>query len=319
MNNYRFEEIKNKFSDWDILLANSPQCNIYFNSIFLKNIGRPVKCFLVYKTNQIVAGVAFTENKIKRKIELDDIAIYNGIFFASRDDKRLTGTRVEQFEITEFVINELAKSYNKIHLRTHPAFNDIRPFLWHNYENNSKKFLTEVRYTSFLNIKDINTDSDKILTNMSPIRRQHIRYGKEAGLFIRESKNVDLFMSLYAKLMDKTENKISKRVKDRLSSLIQILIDNKLAIIYECLDKSNNIKYTSVFSVFKKKSTYLYGAPGENQKSFDGTFLLWESFKTLNSNYDINEVDLEGVNSPQRGAFKLSFGGNLTNYYILKF
>ena len=29
----------------------------------------------------------------------------------------------------------------------------------------------------------------------------------------------------------------------------------------------------------------------------------------------IGEVDMEGVNSPQRGWFKLGFGGNLLPYY----
>ena len=38
---------------------------------------------------------------------------------------------------------------------------------------------------------------------------------------------------------------------------------------------------------------------------------------TENLENNINEIDLEGVNSPLRGSFKLSFGGNLKNYYQL--
>ena len=65
------------------------------------------------------------------------------------------------------------------------------------------------------------------------------------------------------------------------------------------------------------KSVYLYGTPSGLQSSYDGTFLLWEVFKKLNLENNINEIDLEGVNSPLRGSFKLSFGGNLKNYYQL--
>ena len=317
MTKYRLEVVKNNFSEWDKILSDSQQCNIYFSPILLNNLGRRVKFFLVYKVNEVVAGIALLESEENNKIEFDEIVIYNGIFFSSRDGKRLTGIRAEQFEITEFIINELNNIYSSICLRLHPSFSDIRPFLWHNYGNNSKKFLTEVRYTTYLDITDINSNPEKILTNMSQIRRQHIRYGKESKLSIKESKKVEVFIGLYSKIFDKTSNKIDNKIKERLSHLINTLIGNKLAVMYECLDEDNNIKYIALFSIFKGKSIYLYGAPSENQSPFDGTFLLWESFKLLNSRHNIYEVDLEGVNSPQRGKYKLSFGGNLTSYYEL--
>ena len=48
-----------------------------------------------------------------------------------------------------------------------------------------------------------------------------------------------------------------------------------------------------------------------------GTAVLWDAFNGL-SDHGIREVDLEGVNSPQRGWFKMSFGGDLVPYYELK-
>ena len=41
-----------------------------------------------------------------------------------------------------------------------------------------------------------------------------------------------------------------------------------------------------------------------------------QSFYHLNE-IGIKTVDLEGVNSPNRGWFKLSFGGNIIPYYEL--
>ena len=41
--------------------------------------------------------------------------------------------------------------------------------------------------------------------------------------------------------------------------------------------------------------------------------------KDLAKNHNIQEVDLEGVNSPERGWFKLSFGGDLRCYHQVYF
>ena len=45
-----------------------------------------------------------------------------------------------------------------------------------------------------------------------------------------------------------------------------------------------------------------------------GTAVLWDSFYILNE-IGIEKIDLEGVNSPNRGWVKLSFGGSLENYF----
>ena len=44
----------------------------------------------------------------------------------------------------------------------------------------------------------------------------------------------------------------------------------------------------------------------------------WEAFKHLARAFGINEIDLEGINSPRGGAFKLGFGGDIRAYYELR-
>jgi hypothetical protein len=41
---------------------------------------------------------------------------------------------------------------------------------------------------------------------------------------------------------------------------------------------------------------------------------LWDAFGELAA-AGITQIDLEGVNSPRRGWFKMSFGGELRAYY----
>lgn len=310
------KDLNSNFDLWDRLVVNSSQCNIYLSSIFLKNISRKVKFYLIYKANEPIAGISLLVSEDNFSTEFDEIVIYNGIFFVDRKGKRFTGTRVEQFEITEFAIKELNKIYKSIVMRLHPSISDIRPFLWHNYNSKSNKFLVDVRYTTYLEFDKNKNSIDFLLPEMSSIRRQQIRYGEESGSNVHETSDVEKFIDYYCKLLEGTENAIDNNFKQRLDNLINKLLYHKNAVMFECLDINKNTTYMTIFSNFNNKATYLYGAPNIlNQRSFDGTFILWESLKILFKKYKVLEVDLEGVNSPNRGKYKLSFGGKLINYY----
>ena len=68
-----------------------------------------------------------------------------------------------------------------------------------------------------------------------------------------------------------------------------------------------------------RRGYFLFGANNPNLRNqHTGSAVLWDAFKFLNS-LGIEEIDLEGVNSPQRGWFKLSFGGTITPYYHLSY
>jgi hypothetical protein len=91
----------------------------------------------------------------------------------------------------------------------------------------------------------------------------------------------------------------------------------------EALVRGQRIFYTgregrassaAVFGRDEKRAYYLFGANEGEEHA--GTLVLWDAFRAL-ARDGCREVDLEGVNSPKRGHFKLSFGGSLTPYYCV--
>jgi lipid II:glycine glycyltransferase (peptidoglycan interpeptide bridge formation enzyme) len=71
----------------------------------------------------------------------------------------------------------------------------------------------------------------------------------------------------------------------------------------------------AVYTFDNKRAYYLFGANDPAlRKTPVGTAVLWDAFHAL-AGKGITQLDLEGVNSPRRGWFKLSFGGDLRPYY----
>ena len=71
----------------------------------------------------------------------------------------------------------------------------------------------------------------------------------------------------------------------------------------------------AVFLLGHNTAYYLFGANDPDMRNqHTGTAVIWDSFHIL-SEMNINTVDLEGINSPNRGWFKTSFGGRIIPYY----
>ena len=323
MDKYYFADIKNHI-EWNNFVEESPQGTIYSKSDYLKFSGVNFRLLFVYKGNQIKAGVILLLDNDNKRLILDDFIIYGGILFSTDITQKDTKARSERFEITEFIIEELVKSYNNIELSFSPFFEDVRPFLWHNYhsKDKSKKFELDLRYTSFIDISGLinNTDeeSSELFKNLDTIRQRNIRKARKENALTIEEKNVSLFVDFYEKMMLINGEAVNKKKLDRLGFLIENLVEINQAKMYLTKNSNNEVIYITVFGIDNKRAYYLFGAGNpKSDENYKGTISFWDSFNILAKKYFVKTVDMEGVNSPKRGWFKLSFGGDLRTYYKL--
>ena len=82
-----------------------------------------------------------------------------------------------RFEITEATIEYLTSNYHLSHVHSPPKLRP-RPFLWYNYhEEESERFVLDLRYTSYLNIEELAQCQQPLETelfkNLESRRRQH--------------------------------------------------------------------------------------------------------------------------------------------------
>lgn len=81
----------------------------------------------------------------------------------------------------------------------------------------------------------------------------------------------------------------------------------------------SDVTYVTVYTVIKTTDV-IYSGPGTHKRPqgktsrYDGTNAVWQPMKLL-SQQGVSSIDMEGVNSQKRGAFKLGFTASHTPYY----
>jgi hypothetical protein len=321
MNKYKIEEVRD-IDLWYEFVKNSPQYTIFTHPTYLKSFGGKFRLLFVYKGNQIKAGVCLLLSDDEKSVILDDLIIYAGILFGSDPYQKLVKARNEQFEITEFVIKELDSTYNRIEMALSPFFEDLRPFLWYNYHSDrpKDKFVLDLRYTSYLDISELcngkNEYETKLYKNFETLRQRNIKDGRKKGGKTLILPKIDFFLKFYYQLMASQGERISENKLNNMKAIIKALISNDQAQMFVTFNEKGDIIYITVFCYDHYRAYYLFGAGNpEARERYKGTLCFWDAFNILAKKYGIKEVDLEGVNSPYRGWFKLSFGGRIVPYY----
>jgi len=324
--NLRIKKIE--FSEdriWDSLVSDSLETTIFATSLFLKSSNEKFDRYLIYKGNQLKAGIYFPTDG-NNNIIISDLIIYSGILFYNDINQRLVNKLNEHFIITESIIDFLNSKYSKINFTIY-NINDVRPFLWKNYHSTkSKKFKLSIEYTSLLNIEELflkkNDYDNNLFLNMDNKRQKDIKKAmiEKEDYFFNDQGNIKSFVKSYEKMMINNKVIISKKNIANIEKLLKNLLKKSKANIFELIDKkTKKILYFCVFVYFKNEACYLFGSGDrEIMTRFSTTYCLWESFKFM-SNFGIKKINLEGVNSPNRGQFKMSLGGNLKKYYNFEF
>ena len=226
----------------------------------------------------------------------------------------------QNFQILEFYQNFLNKNYKNIYVPLSPEINDIRPFQWYNYNLTFKdKYSIDIKYTSYLNLEnfDVNNEfNSDLFSNLNETRKRYIRYGYKNSIdFIELDENA--FLELYIKNIETQKININKSQLIEMENIIRSLKKIEKLKIF-CSKISNQIEYAVAVCWDDNKSYYLFGTGAKERQHFSSTATFWHAIKFL-KNQNIKFFDLEGINSPNRGSFKVSFGGSITPYYVLKF
>lgn len=310
-------------AEWDRVVASSPQGTLFAESGYLAALDRPVERRVILQGRE-VKGALLTLPSAGGDggCELDDLVIYGGLMFVPEAKRAAVKQRHEEFQLTEFVIPALAAAPCALALS--PAVTDLRPFLWYRYhETSGPKFRVDLRYTSIVDLTPLagagDAEATETFARMETVRRYSVREARRKGGTCRRATSAGTLIDFYRQLMAAQGDAPSDARLQQMARVLEYLIARDRGAVYEVLDASGAVIYVSAFGWDTRRAYYLFGAgrpgSGDAKAPWQGTLALWAPFVDLARSAGVTEVDLEGVNSPLRGWFKLGFGGSLTPYF----
>jgi hypothetical protein len=323
LSRYRLERTE-AGSDWDRLVEESPDGTIFSLSAFLEEMPAKPALWQCRKGNQVTGIVALAEcpDTPEHTMHVPHF-IHNGIMtLAPASEQNHVQQLSEQFRTVAASFSMLSSTYRTLCFTTSPAFADMRPILWHNFGTTAPKPELELRYTSHVTLHHV-PDSDAL--EKSPLyrqcnksRRQAVRYALDAGITISETSDIEIFLDLYQRTFQRQGIDLDTNEILFLRKLCARLERSKRLRVFVASTQDGKPGSVAVFGVDTKRAYYLYGANEPDLRTDHcGTMALFHAMHVFGQE-GIPSVDLEGVNSPRRGYFKLSFGGGLSPYFRVR-
>ena len=296
---------------WDALVDGSQQGHVFSKSIFLQSLGVPFICYVVASPQgELLAGAAIMEDGQRMAKAPFAFTPHQGIFFAhsvaqQASQKRLT----TEFRITEFFINALLDAYPNFSMALSPFFNDLRPFLWHNHgQVGQPTFEVKQRYTGHVDLHNFSLNA--FLTTVRTVRRQEY---KKSHAQVQKSTDLPLFLNLY----QQTFQRQGLAIDTQTLSLVQRICSQTMEAGMGYLSAAHLEDRTASMAFFVTDAScayYLFGANDPDMRDSNASSKLLLDNMALSAQQGLQRFDFVGVNSPQRGDFKLSFNAELVQY-----
>ncbi len=298
-------------SAWDALVNESPQGHVFSSRAFLDSLGATYICYAVTSPQgEVLAGAAIMQCGNQMARAPFAFTPHQGILFAKcisslGQQKRLTA----EFRITTFFIESLLNSFSNFSMALSPNFKDLRPFQWHNYgKNELPQFEIRQRYTGYVSLFDFEIES--YLATVRNVRRQEYR---KTRAVIEPSHDLESFLRLYLLTFERQ----GIAIDGQTLSLVESICSKALVDGYghlSCAQVDGQVASMAFFVTDTKCAYYLFGANDPELRDANASSKLLIDNIAFFAARGLKRFDFVGVNSPQRGDFKLSFNAELVPY-----
>ena len=306
---------------WDKLVAASPNATVFAHAEYLAAVRQPLSRYFIYRAQEIRGGLLVPESAGGESAALNPLLIYTGVIFPNvAHNQNRSQITTERFELCEAAAAALPTLYNTVELALSPGVTDIRAFLWHNYGQDTGRYIPDIRYTAVAPISELATtptDNSDLFAQCSAARRQEVRYASKKGVRTEEEFLPQAFTDYYAMTMARQDIAVPAEQLEDMRLLIMALGAAGKARMFVARTAEGNIGSMAIMALDQYRAYYLFGASDPALRdSHCGSAVIWDAFISL-ARSGVAEVDMEGVNSPKRGWFKLSFGPVMQSYYEL--
>ncbi len=256
----------------------------------------------VYKKDKLVAGLAALVEKrgLFTHLETPALTPHTGLLFAPLASKGHAKIEAERQRACELLIEHLQKNYDHLHLTHTPAFGDMRPFSWANWQ-------VSVRYTYRMDLSDL----DALWQRVERRTRTVIRKAEKLGFRLLPTNDLDLFAHLYDKIYAHQQKAppIATAITQRF---VAAVLEAGLGRAFTATSPEGDTAALVVF-VEDGDTAYAWVAGADPALNNTGatSLLYWKYFEQSQQ----SRFDFVGANIPSIAFFKRGLGGDLVPYY----
>lgn len=312
----RFEiNFKQDKQVWDDFVRTSPQRSIFVYSEFLDSLLTGYDLVTCHDNGRIVAGAVVMRSGDGAAFEGPfPFTQYQGVLLADDAGRAMHSQITHEFRAVEYLIAQLADQHVKFSLCHSWRLRDLRPFQWHNYHAPERgMFSIDLRYSAVLDVGGYGS-FDQYAQSIRACRRQEARKAAKT-LEISYSHDVVALDKLHAMTFARQDIVRPDGESALLMSIAGRAVDGGYGRLGYAM--KDGVPIAAILFLHDDRSAYyLVGANDPDHRNTGAaSFLMLHMIRDAFEN-GIREIDFVGVNSPQRGDFKISFNADPKPYFI---
>lgn len=304
--------------NWNQFVEDSPQGSIFYNASFLEALGETYELYFLTEGDQIVAAFALLLKDSQPLLAPYPFTCYQGIMFSPEIEQLPPHRKVpHRLKVIEHILKELTGKYNTISFCLHPRFEDLRAFLWFNYHEPSHgQFKVDLRYTGILDLQNINSN-EQYMAMVRSVRRQEHTRALAQGVTIEDSDDVDLLDQLHGLTFSRQGINRSPADVKLVRSIAKHSLTNHFGKLKIARTAAGEVASATLCLYDRQSAYYLIAANHPDlRKTFASTLLLFHMINVFREK-GISHFDFIGINSPNRGDYKISFNIQPQCYYTV--
>jgi hypothetical protein len=302
---------------WDSFVECSPQGNVFCTGAFLAALEAQPRRFFVLEDGEPVIAALMLENEGEILRAPYSYSPYQGVLLGPKYSGLPLHSRFSALlRALEFLFNEFEQRYGRISFCLHPAFEDLRAFSWfHYHEPGRGLFRVDLRYTAWLDARALD-DWDAYLGSLRRLRQREYRKATAASLTIENSTDIATLELLHDLIFQRQEIELGGLDRRLVRSITKAALEAGFGELLACKRPDGKIVAMTLFVYDRRCGYSLFGATDPRERDSGAyTFLVLENLKRCRDRR-LERVDFVGVNSPQRGDYKLSFNFRPVPYFV---
>jgi len=295
--------------EWDRFVVDSPQGSVFATSAFLRALGEDRERLCVRENGlPVLAAPVLLRDGVPLPLPCS-YTQYLGPMFSAAVELQPSHRRIPfKLRVLDFLLAHMAGRWSRISFSLHPAFDDARAFQWFHYHAPELgRFVIDLAYSGRLALNPAG-DLDGLLNQIRTVRRQEFRKTEALGYTVEESRDCVTLDRLHELTFTRQGIERGESEVRLLRSITSAALDEGFGHCLIARAPTGEAASAVLFLYDHDTAYYLVGANDPAyRKMGTGTWLLIQAIEMARRN-GRRYVDFVGINSPNRGDFKTSFG-----------